>query len=631
MKIFFICLLMLSFQNLLSQIKPADTSRSVPFDINKIKNSDRLSTTSEIFSYDSLYIWNDKRSLSEIMETRPGYFINDFGLSGRNLINFNGSSEKQTGILRDGIQINDDLFGGFDVQNFSINEIDRIEDISGVSSFFYGVNSNAKAINVITKDIFQTRPFSQLRYSQDRFNSLYADLFFGVPFSKKINFMAGATKHSIDPRYENQEFDSWRGRTRLSFYLSPKLNIKLNFNYTQLKRGLNEGLIYNSNEDSLESSTAPVVNILSNEELTNYYYNADITAKLFKNNSWLTKLKVYSINSLRSYDNSDTSEIGTDTVFFPSGKFHQIQYAADLKQNFDVRLSRDASLNILAGGNYYYNLYNLDYLFTRIRNVNYSLSSKADLNYKNLFISGFVRMDNHRDEDTLSFVNYGAEAAYILFFGSNYLKVFGGINNIKDNDFIRISPSGITEWSVPQTKNYFESGFELILNRLLKIKSFYFENVKQFTFNTDTYRGINSALTIQSKYIDLDIKHNYWDSEIYPKQNLKSDLSYHNIFFRNKLNIRVGIIANYSTSPDFYNTYSQYYYDFYYGIRNPITKSNFTADIYLGARIGRANINITVANIFNSLSYNTYVYPLDNRGGLLNAISRFTIVWDFIN
>jgi hypothetical protein len=99
MKIFltFVILFISLNQNLFSQNNKQDSALKkytvrIPFDTNKIKEATLLSRSSDVFSYDSLYIWNDKRTLSEIMNERAGYFINDFGLGGRNLINYNGYS-----------------------------------------------------------------------------------------------------------------------------------------------------------------------------------------------------------------------------------------------------------------------------------------------------------------------------------------------------------------------------------------------------------------------------------------------------------------------------------------------------------------------------------------------------------
>ena len=123
MKILFSLILLFVFQNLYSQNKlqttAKDTTHKFPFDTNRIKNQTLLSNTSDVFSYDSLYIWNDKRTLSEIMDERPGFFIFDMGLGERNDLNYNGSYSSETGVFRDGIQINDNFYQGFDIQNIS--------------------------------------------------------------------------------------------------------------------------------------------------------------------------------------------------------------------------------------------------------------------------------------------------------------------------------------------------------------------------------------------------------------------------------------------------------------------------------------------------------------------------------
>ena len=117
-------------------------------------------------------------------------------------------------------------------------------------SFLYGLNVSGKSVNIITKDFFQPKTFSQFRYSQDRTNSLNADINFTIPFSEKFNFSFGLNSHSTDGRYINSDFTTWRGRIRLNYFPSAKINFRFNFNYAQFQRGLNEGLI-NSTNDSL--------------------------------------------------------------------------------------------------------------------------------------------------------------------------------------------------------------------------------------------------------------------------------------------------------------------------------------------------------------------------------------------
>lgn len=375
MKILFPLILFLLSQNLFPQSKFSDTTRRVPFDTNKIKEQTRLSNTSDVFSYDSLYIWNDSRNLSEIMDERPGYFVFDFGLGQRNDINYNGRYSRETGIFRDGIQINDNFYQSFDIQNISVNEIDRIEEVSDVSSFFYGINSFSKSINVITKDIFQPKPFSQLRFSQDRFGALFADVIFSQPFSRKGNVQLGITNQSGDGRYENSAYNIWRGRGRINLFFSPKFNAKLNFYLDNYDRDLNDGLVYSSNENNLtDPENATVVSPDVNENLNNYFYDLTLTGRFFKNKNSLTKLMIYSNNSLRHLFNPDTINTSDN---YPPGYTHSVLYGLDASQNISVIHGKNFSSDILLGGNIYLNLFDGN-LFSRFQDDQYSLRLKYD-------------------------------------------------------------------------------------------------------------------------------------------------------------------------------------------------------------------------------------------------------------
>jgi hypothetical protein len=75
MKVLFSLIILFVSQLVYSQDKLSDTTHKVPFDTNKIKDQTLLSNSSDVFSYDSLYIWNDKRTLSEIMDERQGFFL----------------------------------------------------------------------------------------------------------------------------------------------------------------------------------------------------------------------------------------------------------------------------------------------------------------------------------------------------------------------------------------------------------------------------------------------------------------------------------------------------------------------------------------------------------------------------
>ncbi|HMR40134.1 MAG TPA: TonB-dependent receptor plug domain-containing protein, partial [Ignavibacteria bacterium] len=502
MKVLFSLVLLLISQYVFSQDKLSDTTHKVPFDTNKIKDQTLLSNTSDVFSYDSLYIWNDKRTLSEIMDERQGFFIFDMGLGERNALNYNNWYANQTGIFRDGIQINDNYYQGFDIQNISVSEIDRIEEVSDVSSFFYGINSMAKSVNVITKDVFQPKPFTQLRFSQDRFGSLFADVFFSQPFSRKGNVQIGITKHSIDGRYANSAFNIWRGRGRINLYLSSKINAKLNFYLDNFTRGLNEGLVYNADPGVLsDPEIAQVRNPESNEDLENYFYDLTMTGRFFRNQNSLTKFKLYSNNSNRQYYESN--------VLGPYYS-HSIQYGGELTQNFNILHKNDLSSDIFIGGNIYLNFFK-GYFPAALPEQNYSyrenyysLKAKYDLSYKSLFFSALLRNDNIQKNN---YLNYGAEAKVIAYQNKDLLfELSGGLNHTGYyiENGAKANVIDLTNYDFPH--NLYEIGGKIVYKDFTLEATGFKKSYDQW--EEESY-GVNSTISFISEYTDLVASYNY--------------------------------------------------------------------------------------------------------------------------
>lgn len=625
MKIYILIIFIFSIRTALPQSKKTDTTYTFVPDSIKIKESVYLSDKSEKFRYDSLYIWSDKRNLSEIMDERAGYFVYDFGLGARNDINYNSKFSRETGIYRDGIQINDFFYQGFDIQNLSVNEIESIEEISNSSSFFYGINSFAKSINIVTKDVFNTKAFSQLRYSQDREGSLFADFYFSQPVSRKFNIQLGVTKHSLDGWFKNSAFNVWRGRSRINYFPSDKFNLKLNFYLNNWDRQLNDGLAYKADKDSLsDPDLAEVVHDGTNENIENYYFDLTSSARLFNNKRSVTKFKFYGINSLRYLDNPDT-------VFtlknFPSGYYHSIQYGAEFMQNIVFKHNKNTGSELSFGGNLYFISFDGN-LFKKYHDNYYSARIKYDFKYKNLFASLFARDDYIKDKN---FINYGAETDVKIYHDKNWdISANAGLNQtgylmINESYFKIVSPDVQSLIEIP--KQYYEAGGKIRFKGV-NLSGYVFG----FSYDSvyDSQYGVNINLNVDSKYFLGNVIGSYSQDPLFPEFYVKGDLAFKDVLFRGKLKLKTGfnfkyykinyITKQYQTWYSWSNSYQPF----------PLT-DQFIADFYLGAKIGKANINITVANILNSLVYNAYIFPLDDRGGFMNAISRFTIVWDFIN
>lgn len=628
-----IILLSVLTAQLFSQIK--DTSVKIPYDIFKIKSTRTIGFKSDTVSIKD-FIWNDRRNLGEILFERNGYLINYFSYGGSSVINYNSYSDNSVGILKDGIQQNNIIFGGYDIENISVNEIEKIEEVSSVMSFLYGMNSRGKALNIISKDIFLPYIFTQLRYTQDRYGALGADVHMTMPFSKKITFMFGASSNITDGRYQNNHLNIWRARTRINYFAKKELNFKIDFNYSRIVRGLFEGL-YNSTDDTLSSYIlARVKNSESYEKIVNYYLNIEVKGNFFNDKNKLSELNLYTFNSLREFNDLENSPTPNGRLIYNAFKF--IRYGINYKQKLGFNISKNAKVDLSLGADAFFDFYHnnkinpdtsIKYdpaLFLNILTLNhYSLYSRADIDLNNFYVSAGIREDYFEEKFHLQ---YGIEGGIIIkLTNDKNLIFFGGLNSTKQGlNYKRIKYLTIYDtqpYYIDDDRTYIEFGIKY-LSENLKISLKQFAN--DYSGNLDFLNG-NYSLEYNSKYFDAKINFDKFNFDNYPDVFIKSDLCYHNYFFNNRLDLRTGVMIKYASKYSI-PYYSQYFYDFLTG-NNYNERDYFNMDYYIGARIGSANLTFTFANLLNHLNYTTSIFPYDDRGGLFNSLARFSIVWDF--
>ncbi|KAA0210367.1 MAG: hypothetical protein EDM69_05450 [Chlorobiota bacterium] len=588
-----------------------------PFASNVVKNVSYLNDTTSSFNY-MRYIWSDKRTISEVMNQRKGYFVSQFySNGGRDAIMNNDLPPQSIGVFRDGIQLNDPVIGGIDPEVFSINEVNAIEEISASRSLLYGINSFGRSFNVITKDYFTPLPFSQLRFSQDRGNSLFADVFYSQALSKNFGFQIGVTNQNFDGRFINSAFSTWKSRTRISFYPNNNLNIKGNFYYNYLKRGLNGGVEPGSdNIDSMLSGDAEVRNDFNSEESELISFDSKIVARLFKNPQSLTKVNLYSQNILRGYS-FKTSASQTNTFH---NFYHSVIGGLNILQNIFLEHNERFSSDIIVGCEL--KLSKTDFGNTE-RSLNiYSIKTGYELKYNPVTLAGIYRFDRAND---FNFSSFSIEGKASLFNSSEF-----GMNistGIRKNGFSRISST--RDGLIISSPGFytFEGGIDL---RYRQLSFEFYTNKNHDNLKLWNENSFSALFSYSPEWMTFEFIYQYSKAEIYPENYVKGCLFYKGILFNGNLKLQTGF--NYY----YYNIEKIFEYDYETGNflatgKEFPRKNQFNVDFFVGARIGSANVNLTIANIFNSLLYNAYIYPLDNRGGFLNSISRFTIVWDFLN
>lgn len=630
--IFFIIFLL--HNSSISQPENRDTTGLIPYDFNKIKHDRILSSKSDTITVQD-HIWNDKRTLSEILFERNGYIMNYLNEGGRNTINYNGYTDNNIGFFTDGVQQNDIFFGGYDIENISVNEISLIEEVSDVMSFLYGFNSRRKAVNIITKNDFNPNIFTQLRYSQDRYGALYADAYFNIPFSKKFSIILGTGNHGSDGRYRNTDFSLWRARGKINYYHSPKINFRLDINYSKHQRGLNEGLVFSTDDTLSNEILADIINPDSYDKAANFFVNLNITSSLLKKD-YLTQINVYTLNTLREYRDEENRETPNGTYI--KNNFHYIRYGADIKQNLNLKIAKNINAGLLIGGNGYLDLYNynpLNVIYTGINDagtnittndfLHYSVYSRFDMNLGDFYASGGLRNDFF---ESTPYLQYGAEGGYNFIFNDNTgITLFGGFNSTVDGfNYAKLKYPALiaNEYFSGDVRSYIESGIKFRLYDFrFRLKLYAQDYSGKFNFENGSLSAEYITERIEGKlYIDK------FDYPNYPELFIKSDICYHDYFFDNHLNLKVGINLKFGTSyiPVLY---SQYKLEPFVNNDALYDRNFFNLDAYIGARIGSANLTLTFANLFDRVNYTSVLFPYNERGGLANALARFSITWDF--
>ncbi|MDH7463749.1 TonB-dependent receptor [Chitinophagaceae bacterium 26-R-25] len=107
---------------------------------------------------------NTGRSLTQVLNEQAGLLINGSQNSpGSNqTVYMQGANAANTLILVDGMPVNDPsgISGEFDLNHFSIDQIERVEILKGTQSVLYGSDAVAGVINIITKRQTGNNPFA---------------------------------------------------------------------------------------------------------------------------------------------------------------------------------------------------------------------------------------------------------------------------------------------------------------------------------------------------------------------------------------------------------------------------------------------------------------------------------------
>ncbi len=583
------------------------------------------------------FLWYPAKSLEDIFNYIPGYYQYFMDVGQFNPVSYNQYSFSGTGILRNGRPINDLFNGVADLNLFSRNEISELEFSNGYRNTVY---EHSNTVNIIQRELFQFRPYTEISFYQDRYENLYFDGNFHQNFFRKLHFNFGITKHSYDGHYTNSEFDKWLGRFNLWFAPSGKMNLFLKVNYSKINRELNEGLdpdtVNLGSKEEVFNTTRAIV-VYSKQHERKERFDVDFGTVFQVGKVATSKIQLYVSNSFREY--FQLSNLVNPNSPESQDNFHWINYGAKLSHQFKFKLSNQLSLKTNTEGDYIYNIYQIAqqnitpsiyYSINEVRGI-----QEASIQYRNLSIKGFIKAKTStKDYYNYSLFRYiyltsGAKAEYSMMLSDSSRIHFTGTYDYNDEYL-----SATAKFN----NKFINAGSE-----------FYYYRKDDIPFNFDlsryppnvVFRGINSFAEFKIFKFKFSVNHNYSFRNsinmINPEHSGRINFNFEDNAFKNKLEYKIGLTTRYWSEykalfyDGFINSFKPYVgykFENHYDLKIP---ANATLDFYIIGKISKATFGLTLENILDRIIYNTGVYPYMNRGGLFNTISRFNVTWNFFD
>ncbi|MCX7877458.1 MAG: hypothetical protein N2510_02330 [Ignavibacteria bacterium] len=525
-------------------------------------------------------LWYPIKTFEDLLTYLPGYYLRFLDVGQMNFFYFNQLSGVT--FFKHGRPFTDD-------PNFlSRSEVEQIETDEGFAANLYGYPA---VINIIDRQMFRNRPYTEINFYQDRYENLFLDASYHQNILKNLNINFGITKHSYEGHYVNSRFDKWLGR--LNFNYSPFRNINFfsYFNYGGIERGLNGGingsLVDVSDKDVMFNRTRAVVNNPTANEIKERF-DADAGTVIKWSRKHLSRLQLFGYKINSSYEDSS---ISAEWVSYVTGVRLVHIYSSLINGKINLISRSEAG-------------------FDGEKSVYGDTSARS----KSFGITEYLGISLKGHSIQLCFGSYGN--------GFNNLRHYAGFRlgtelNIGRNEKLSLDGFYKTSQKYYRAKLKLEGKPGNLGAEFYQLRSGDHQ-AKGLNFSAELY--LFKFRFISNYTLILKLLH----QGLMPKQFGTVNLAYSDSGFRNKFEYRIGFQSR------FWSGYTQYLRDSL-SVAELNVPSNFTLDFYVKARVGRVYFGLVSENILNRLIYNSAFYPFTGRGGLFNFISRFDITWNFLD
>ncbi len=609
--------------------------------------------------------WIEYRYIGDLLWTRPGMYIRDLASPGENnQITIGGVDARAIGFLVNGISENSPITGTYDLSLFPVDDIERIEFITGPRAFLYGMNTTGGTINVVTKSFYTNKPYSRLRYSQGVDSYAQTDAEFSQNIFNKFNFTFGLERYAFGSNLLSQEYtgrfpnsnnDAWSFRTKLRYNLSNSFNILFSHYYYQTWTGLNGGVdLQQTIAGSVFSDAATVNNYDAYQKIFQHDLNLTLAAHPGDDSLQTTTLSFFYSNQLRLYRDEENRDPSLSNHIFLQSDHQSENYGAVLRhawhsaiQDFTASLETE-NITIVRDDD-----------IGSHREQRLSGSAKEEMTLLNpLSFAVFGRIDRYRGNILPS---VGADAHLSIIDG---ISLFGGISTSQrtptlqelywpgdslhsptprlflKNERHRIAEAGISLID-GESFNTTISYQQRTIENPISVSAEYSpsapgqERVIHFvqSASSQTFDGVNAA--VRSSYVNFHLDANvtylhlatvYYDSTTLrrlPELYADGSFYYRNLLSGGHLDLKIGFRARYISKQNGMtpNNESEMYVPYALASFGP----SADVDFFLIGKLGNAYVHFIWENLTANQYMLTPIYPMYDRN------VRFGVSWVFWN
>jgi vitamin B12 transporter len=508
------------------------------------------------------------KSLGEILNQQPGIIINgaDNNLGTNQTVYLQGASSGNTLIMMDGVPLYDasGITSEFDLNNFSLNNIEKIEILKGAQSTLYGSDAVAGVINIITKK-GSGKPLSlNINHSMGSYHTYDDAVSISGSDGKGQNYFVSYNK--IYSKGFSSAYDS-TGKKNFEKDGFNRDVFQLNYGFKPFKRtSIRLFGKYNDNHADIDAGA-----FQDDKDYT--YHNNNIiagTAVDYKLNNGFIRLQ-YNYNRFNRNFVDDSTDVGGFSKY-QKGKYNGTSNYAEIFTS----LRLNTYLELLAGADYRQNatsqsyIYVPDYGFPSVPLSADSAKTNQVSTYASLVLKTKKGLNaelggrwNHHSLYGSNFT-YSFNPFYLI---DNHYKIFANISSgYRAPSLYQLYSEYGNKKLNPETTTSYEAGFQFFSDKITaRVTGFARDGKNVILFYTDpaTYAsyyingdkqndyGIETGATLNltSKLLAV-LNYTYVDGKISTMPSSGKDTSFFNLYKRPKNVLNVSF--NYDVTKNIY-------------------------------------------------------------------------------